>query len=110
MYFPIPAIVSILHRISGFVLFLFIPAMIWVLQYSLTETGYDALTIMFGSAFFKLVLLGVLAALIFHIVAGIRHLLSDIRIGDSLQAGRLTAWLTFVVTFILLVLMGIWIW
>lgn len=108
--FPIPAIVSILHRIAGVVLFLLIPAILWLFNYSLSEVGYQHLKTMAGSIAFKLILLGLLAPLIFHIVAGIRHLLSDIHIGDSLVSGRISAWLTFIMTFILLALAGIWIW
>ena len=108
--FPLPAIVSILHRITGFILFLFIPLMLWVLAYSLTPSGFDALQAWLGNIYVKLIFWALLVPFCFHLVAGIRHLLSDIHIGVSLKGGRLSAQLTFVVSIILVVLVGIWLW
>ncbi|HTM63351.1 MAG TPA: succinate dehydrogenase, cytochrome b556 subunit [Gammaproteobacteria bacterium] len=108
--FPIPAIVSILHRISGAILFLFIPVIIWTLDLSLTQDGFDALHDWSSSVFLKLVIWGVLAAFLYHLTAGIRHLLSDIHIGSTLRGGRLSAQLTFIISIILIILAGIWLW
>ena len=108
--FPLPAIVSILHRISGFILFLLIPAMLWGLSYSFTSSGYDDLQQWLGNIYFKLFLLALLVPFCFHLVAGIRHLLSDIQLGVSLKGGKRSAQLTFVFFIIVVVLLGIWIW
>lgn len=108
--FPLPAIVSILHRISGVFLFLIIPAALWTLDFSLTQDGFDSLHDWRGSLLTKLFIWAILAAFLFHLVAGIRHLLSDVHIGSSLQGGRLTAKLTFVIAIILVILAGIWLW
>lgn len=108
--FPLPAIVSILHRVSGVFLFLFIPVALWTLDYSLTADGFDALHDWRGSIFAKLVIWAVLAAFLYHMVAGIRHLLSDIHIGSSLRGGRRTAMLVFVISIILVILAGVWLW
>lgn len=108
--FPIPAIVSILHRIAGVILFLFIPIALWVLDFSLTQDGFDALHDWRGNIFTKLAIWAILAAFIFHLIAGVRHLLSDVRLGSSLQGGRATSWLTFITFFILVILAGIWLW
>src|ERR1700733_11708112 len=82
--FPLPAIVSILHRISGVVLFLLIPACLWLLQYSLTYVGFEHLFGFFHQPAVKIVLWCVLLPFIYHLLAGIRHLLSDMHIGTTL--------------------------
>lgn len=110
IHFPLPAIVSILHRISGVFLFLLIPVLLWTLHYSLTETGFYALQQMLNSFSIKLLIWLLLIPFCYHFVAGIRHLLMDIHIGETLKGGRHTARLTFVAAIVLLILAGIWIW
>lgn len=110
IHFPIPAIVSILHRVSGAFLFLLIPFILWAFAYSLTPEGFYSFQGWLGNFWAKLIFWIVFVAFCFHLVAGIRHLLSDIHIGDTLKVGRMTAVLTFVITFILVVLAGIWLW
>ena len=58
----------------------------------------------------KLVIWGVLAALIYHCVAGVKHLLMDLGIGESLQGGITAARITFAVAAVLIVLAGVWVW
>ena len=111
IHFPIPAIASILHRISGLILFLFIPLMLWALSFSLSSSqDFDTLAQFFTTPLMKLIVWGVLAAFIYHFVAGIRHLLMDIHIGEELKSGRLSAWITIVLSAVLIILAGIWLW
>jgi succinate dehydrogenase / fumarate reductase cytochrome b subunit len=49
-----------------------------------------------------------LSALLYHLIAGIRHLLMDIGIGESLKGGRLTAYLVFITTTLGIILLGVW--
>jgi succinate dehydrogenase / fumarate reductase, cytochrome b subunit len=109
--FPIPAIVSILHRVSGVILFLSIPIVLWVLDYSLSSQEnfqhlHDILTTPFAKVFTWLML----APFLYHFVAGIRHVLFDFNIGVNLSTGRLSAFLTIVLSLILIILAGIYIW
>jgi len=108
--FPLPAIISLLHRISGACLFILIPFMLWGLSLSLTVSGYDMLQQWLGSPLVKIIFWLIFIPFIYHLVAGIRHLLSDIHIGDTLKAGRLTAKLVIIVTAILVIAAGIWLW
>lgn len=110
IHFPIPAIVSILHRISGFFLFLLIPAMLWLFQLSLNPLGFDQIESWMSSFFVRMTFWVLLAALCFHLVAGIRHLLSDIHVGDTLKMGRLTAYFVFIIFIALATMAGIWLW
>jgi succinate dehydrogenase / fumarate reductase cytochrome b subunit len=110
IHFPLPAIVSILHRVSGAFLFLLIPFILWGLAFSLTDSGFDRLQQWAGMLSVKIFFWIIIVPFIFHLVAGIRHLLSDIHIGDSLKMGRTTAFLTFIISALLVILAGVWLW
>ena len=88
-HFPVPAIVSILHRMSGVILFLAIPLMLWWLQQSLaSKHAYQVLQQSLTTPIMKLTLWAILVSLSYHIIAGTRHLLMDMGIGESLEGGR----------------------
>lgn len=109
--FPIPAIVSILHRISGILLFLLIPIILWGLSLSLSSPDdFDSLHQFLTAPLMKFSIWAGLSALIYHLVAGIRHLLMDLEIGVELKGGRLSAILTFLISIIFIVMAGIWLW
>ncbi len=108
--FPIPAIVSILHRISGFCLFILIPFILWGLDYSLTEDGFTNLQQYLDIFAVKLLVWLLLIPFCFHLIAGLRHLLMDVQVGVSLQSGRTMAKWVFIVSFVCIVLAGIWLW
>lgn len=111
MHFPVPAIVSILHRVSGFILFLFIPFLLWGLSLSLSsQQDFDRLRDFLAMPMVKFAIWGCLTAFIYHFVAGIRHLLMDVNIGIELKSGRVTAILTLLVSLTLIILAGIWLW
>jgi succinate dehydrogenase / fumarate reductase, cytochrome b subunit len=110
IHFPLPAIVSILHRVSGVFLFLLIPFALWALAYSLTESGFDSFKQWSNNFYVKALFWIIFAPFCYHLVAGIRHLLSDIHIGDTLKAGKTTALLTFIISIVLLILAGVWLW
>ena len=109
--FPVTAIASITHRISGVVLFLALPILLWMLDRSLASPeGFTDMQALASGALAKLVLWGILAALIYHLVAGIRHLFMDVGIGESLEGGRRGAFTVFAVSIVLILLAGVWVW
>lgn len=108
--FPLPAIISILHRVSGVVLFLTIPMALWGLSYTLTPDGFDAFQDAYDTFWVKFVLWLMLVPFCYHLIAGIRHLLSDIHIGDTLKAGRASARYTIIGAVLLIILVGVWLW
>ncbi|OGT36237.1 MAG: succinate dehydrogenase, cytochrome b556 subunit [Gammaproteobacteria bacterium RIFCSPHIGHO2_12_FULL_37_14] len=110
IHFPLPAIVSILHRISGVVLFFLIPFILWGLALSLTSDGFEMFQEWANLFFVKLTLLILFIPFCYHLIAGIRHLLMDIHIGTSLAVGRQLALWTFILSIFLLFLIGVWIW
>lgn len=106
-----PAIASILHRISGIIIFFGMAFLLYGLDLSLSsQDGFAAVAELMNHFLAKFVVWGTLAALTYHFVAGIRHLLMDIGIGETLEGGRLGAKLVFVVSAIVIVLLGVWIW
>lgn len=88
------AIASILHRISGVVIFLLIPVLLYILQESLvSEAAFQNVkdNILGGFIGGGLVFIA-LAGLIYHVIVGTKHLIQDFGIGESLQGGRNFAW------------------
>ena len=109
--FPMTAIVSILHRISGVVLLGGVLVLLYMLDMSLSsEETFNRLGEMLAMPVAKLVVWLVLAALSYHFVAGVRHLIMDMGIGESLKGGKLGAKLTLVLSIILILLAGVWVW
>jgi succinate dehydrogenase / fumarate reductase cytochrome b subunit len=89
---PINAVVSIMHRASGVVLFLMLPAVLWVLQQSLaSESDYLRISSGFQHWVFKLILIGMAWAFFHHFFAGIRHLAMDVHWMTSLQKARFSS-------------------
>lgn len=108
---PLAAIVSILHRISGLALFLAIPYLLYLWLISLNSAeDYDALQAAMHGGVTRVLVYGVLLALVYHWVAGIRHLLMDMGIGEEKVSGRRGALLVFVTVVIIALLMGVWLW
>lgn len=108
---PLTAITSILHRISGIVLFLSLPFALWMLDKSLSsEAGFNELKSCLSSPLSKVLVLAVLAALVYHLVAGIRHLIMDLGFGETKEGGLLGSRVILVVAVVLFVLVGIWLW
>ncbi len=109
--FPPMAIVSILHRISGVTLFLAIPLLLFLLQSSLSSADqFQHIQQLLTGIGFKFVIFVVLAALFYHLVAGIRHMIMDIGFAETLQAGRRGAVAVMIISGILIILAGIWLW
>lgn len=109
--FPPMAIVSILHRISGIVLFLFFPFMLYLLQLSLSSrASFSRLEIMMMSPYVRLALWVFGSAFIYHGIAGVRHLLSDLDWGDTLPAARWTAYSAMGLSLILILFLGMLLW
>ena len=106
---PLPGKVSILHRVSGAGLFLFLPVVLWVFSLSLTSADtFATFKLLAASLPAKVVFAGLIWAFAHHICAGIRFLLLDVHVGVEKEAARKSAAAVFVVSIPLtLVLWGI---
>lgn len=93
------------------IIFIGIGFLLWGFDVSLSgEDGFNRLQSIMQGFLPKLIVWGILSALLYHFVAGIRHLLMDAGIGETLEGGRLGAKLVVVVAVVLIVLAGVWIW
>lgn len=108
---PLAAIVSILHRASGFVLFLAIPYLLILWKKSLLNAeAYDNLQIALQGGFARTVIYLILLALLYHWVAGIRHLLMDMGVGEEKISGKRGAILVLAAVVLSALLLGVWLW
>lgn len=111
---PPAGIVSILHRISGLMMFLLLPFVVWMFDMSLTsEISYDAFTNAFVAGigfvppwFVKLVVLGLLWGYLHHFIAGVRHIWMDATHSVSKEQGHSTAVMTLALSVLLTLLLG----
>lgn len=108
---PVTAYTSILHRISGVILFLGLVLLLYGLDMSLaSEESFEELKACLASPLAKLVIWGLLSALLYHLVAGIRHLFMDAGVGETLEGGKLGSKIVIAVAVVLIVLAGVWVW
>ncbi len=108
---PVPAVVSIMHRVSGAALFLALPALLAWWQCSLTSTDTFAASEEFVTL--PLVKIGIVVfawAYLHHLCAGVRHLASDIDLGTELPSARFSSWLVLAVSIALTMLIAVRIW
>ena len=107
---PITAYVSILHRVSGVANVFISLGLIWLLSQSLaSEDSYQYVIELTNLTFVKVVLFLILANLIYHSCAGIRHLIMDMGVGeDSFKSGKISAFVMIAVAMILLTLTFFW--
>lgn len=111
MHFPPMAIVSILHRLSGIALFLLLPILLCFLDASLESLDrFSQVTLFFQTVLGKALLWVSIMATLFHLIAGIRHLLMDFGIGETIESGRLAAWTVLGLTVVAGIGIGVWLW
>ena len=92
--FPVGAVTSIAHRISGVLLFLSLPVLIYLLDLSLqSPAGYEKTISYINNYWFEAGLALLVWSLLHHLLSGIRFLLIDIDTGVGLQTARGSAWL-----------------
>ena len=111
---PLAALVSILHRASGMMMFFLLPFIVWMFDASVTsEVSFDGFTSAFvaGIGFVpgfvvKLVALGLIWAYLHHAIAGVRHLWMDATHSVTKEQGRSSAVATFAISIVLTLALG----
>ena len=111
---PPAGIVSILHRVSGALMFVLMPFIIWMFDTSLTsEITYGQFTSVFtgGMGFipgivFKLVALALIWAFLHHFIAGVRHLWMDATHAVTKEFGHSSALFTLIASVLLTLVLG----
>ena len=108
---PVPALVSIMHRVSGAFLFMLLPLLLWVLHLSMSSAeSYQTAQSVLSHPIAKLICLAVTWAYLHHACAGIRHLALDAHYGLRLNYARATSRAVLIVSGLLTLRMGIWLW
>jgi len=108
--FPVTSIASISHRIAGVALFFCTGLFLFGLQMSLeSRESFEAFKELIASVPGKLVLLGLLSALVYHFVAGIKHYFMDMGVGEDLEGGIFAARSTLLYASIIIVFVASWI-
>lgn len=93
---PAAGVVSILHRVSGAMMFLLLPFVLYLFDLSITsEISFDSLKGFVGHWFVKLLILAVSWGYLHHFCGGIRHLIMDAHIGLSKEEARKSAQVVF---------------
>ena len=111
MRLPITAWASITHRATGVVLFAGMAVLLWLLDASLSgPEGFASVKECLDSFIAKLVIWGVVTALIYHSLAGVKHLIMDFGVGETMEGGILGARIVIALSVVLSLLAVIWIW
>lgn len=105
---PLAAWVSILHRISGALMFVLLPFVLYLLEQSLTsESTFDTLRGIVAHPLAKLLILALSWAYLHHFLAGIRHLFMDMHYALSKDGSRHSAASVLVVSLFLTLLVAL---
>lgn len=109
--FPITAIVSILHRVSGAFFFFLIPVFLWALSNSMhSAKSFEYLRECLTSSYSKATVWLVLSGILYHMIAGVRHLLMDVGFAEQLKYARISSYLVIVLSVIGTVYLGYMLW
>jgi succinate dehydrogenase / fumarate reductase cytochrome b subunit len=108
---PVTAYASIAHRVTGVLNFFASFLLLWALDRSLTsEASFDALAAVLSSPVSKMVMWGIASALTYHALAGVKHLVMDTGVGETMRGGVIGARIVFATALTLAVLWGVAIW
>lgn len=109
--FPPMAIASILHRISGVLIFLGLPFLLYLLNLSLeSASSFETLRQQLSWPYLKFALWVMCSALAFHIFMGIRHLIMDLGLGEEVHVARRSAEISMILAALMVLFLGIWLW
>ncbi len=111
---PLAALVSILHRLSGFLMFALLPLIIWLFDKSISSeisfgqfsAAFSAGLWIFPAWFVKLVVLALIWSYLHHLFAGVRHLYLDVSHRTTKEFGRQSAAVVLVAAIVLTVILG----
>lgn len=108
---PITAIVSIIHRITGVGLFVAIGMLMWALNLSLnSEAGFEKVAGILSHPLAKFIAWGIVSFLVYHLIAGIKHLFMDAGYFETKEGGAQASRVVLIASVICILLLGVWIW
>lgn len=109
--FPVAALASLAHRITGVGLFVAIGFLMWALNLSLeSEAGFDQVKTVMTHPFAKFIAWGIATFVVYHLIAGIKHLFMDAGYFETKETGALVSKIVFALALVGAILMGVWVW
>ena len=108
VWLPLSGLLSLLHRVSGVLLFLLLPLFVYLFGESLASPDSYASLTRHPPFWLKLLALLTAWAFVHHVLAGGRLLLMDIGVGNALNVSRRTARWVFWLELLVLVSLGVW--
>ncbi|MCK5820001.1 MAG: succinate dehydrogenase, cytochrome b556 subunit [Psychromonas sp.] len=108
---PVTATASIIHRISGIIIFIALAILLLLLNCSLEDqAGFDRVAGYADGFIVQFIFWGSLTALAYHAVFGIRHMIQDLGHWEEMDSASITAKIGFVIVAVLSVLAGVLVW
>lgn len=108
---PVAGVVSIMHRVSGGVLFLFLPFLLTLFEMSLESAQtFARFKATMSHWMIKLIVIGLVWAYLHHLCSGIRHLALDLHYGLEMSGARASSYLVLAVSMALTIVAGVLIW
>ena len=109
--FPITALSSLFHRISGVVIFLFVPWALYMLHVSVySSDSFTHLQPLLADPLIRFFNWVFVCAVSYHLLAGIRHIMMDFGFWETVKTATVSAYLVMIGSVILFILAGIWLW
>jgi succinate dehydrogenase / fumarate reductase cytochrome b subunit len=109
--FPVTALASITHRVAGVILFVAVGFMLWALTKSLeSKAGFEQVALVMTHPLAKFITWGILSAIAYHLIAGIKHLLMDAGYFESKESGPLASKVVFALAAVTVIILGVWVW
>jgi succinate dehydrogenase / fumarate reductase cytochrome b subunit len=109
--FPPAAIASIFHRVTGVAMFFALLFVIYAWATSLTSIeGYNSVISMMDAWYGKVISIGTLSVLSYHIIGGIRHVIMDMGYWEELDSGNISAQIAMGLWVVLTIVLGVILW
>lgn len=100
-----------MHRITGVMLFVGVGFLIWAFGLSLeSRQGFEQVAAIMSHPLAKFITWGILSLVMFHLIAGIKHLIMDAGFAETLEGGRMASNIALGLSAVVIVLLGVWVW
>lgn len=109
--FPINAIISIIHRVTGIALFFTIPILMYILQLSLeSEDKFNEIKYIITNTSFKIIFITITCTGVYHLIAGIRHIMMDHGFFKQQNEVEISSYIFIAIITITFIIIGFYIW
>ncbi|MBK2125814.1 succinate dehydrogenase, cytochrome b556 subunit [Fangia hongkongensis] len=109
--FPVTAISSILHRITGVLMVVLLPFLVWAFSLSMkTQVDFIHIKALLIHSPWSILVWIFLSAVSYHVIAGIRHLIMDLGFAEEMKTANATSMLVIVLGLLVTIFWGLWIW